>query len=88
MVGEDKNGTVRYKMNSHEQAPRPEKRGENNAGGQTTQEQPKAAQKPQNTAATSGTTCPSCGGPISKAEQDYSVKKYGRELCRSCQKNA
>ena len=32
--------------------------------------------------------CPVCGGPISDAERDYSLRKYGRELCRKCQRNA
>lgn len=88
LVVVDRNGTVRFTMNGRAQTPQPAQRAQNNTGGQTTQEQPKTAQKPQNNATTSGTTCPSCGGPISKAEQDYSLKKYGRELCRSCQKNA
>ena len=35
-----------------------------------------------------GTVCPVCGGPISDAERDYSLRKYGRELCRKCQRNA
>ena len=33
------------------------------------------------------TPCPLCGGPISEAEQKYSMGKYGREMCRACQKN-
>ncbi len=33
-----------------------------------------------------GAVCPICGKPITKAEQDYSVRKYGREACRTCQK--
>ena len=35
-----------------------------------------------------GAVCPVCGGPISDAERDYSLRKYGRELCRKCQRNA
>ncbi len=35
-----------------------------------------------------GAVCPACGGPISDAERDYSLRKYGRELCRKCQRNA
>lgn len=35
-----------------------------------------------------GVVCPVCGGPISDAERDYSLRKYGRELCRKCQRNA
>lgn len=30
--------------------------------------------------------CPECGGPISGAERGYSRNKYGREMCRACQK--
>ena len=33
-------------------------------------------------------TCADCGVKISDAEHDYSVKRYGRPLCRSCQKKA
>lgn len=34
------------------------------------------------------TACPVCGGPISEAERRYSMNKFGREMCRACQKNA
>ncbi len=50
------------------------------AGRQTAQQAPQGA--------SSGPVCSECGGPISSAEQQYSMKKYGRELCRSCQRKA
>ena len=31
-------------------------------------------------------TCADCGATITDAEHDFSVKKYGRPLCRACQK--
>jgi len=31
-------------------------------------------------------TCSDCGKPITEAEQKYSISKYGRGLCRACQK--
>jgi len=31
-------------------------------------------------------TCADCGKPITEAEQKYSISKYGRGLCRACQK--
>lgn len=33
-------------------------------------------------------TCADCGVRITDAEHDFSVKRYGRPLCRSCQKKA
>ena len=36
----------------------------------------------------SGPVCRACGKSITNAERDYSMGKYGRELCRSCQKKA
>lgn len=33
-------------------------------------------------------TCAGCGQVITPAEHDYSVKRYGKPLCRSCQKKA
>lgn len=33
-------------------------------------------------------TCKKCGKEISDAEHDYSVKKFGKPLCRSCQREA
>lgn len=32
------------------------------------------------------TPCPVCKGPMTEAERKYSMDKYGRELCRACQK--
>ncbi len=33
-------------------------------------------------------SCPVCGGAISEAEIGYSTKKYGKAMCRTCQKSA
>lgn len=33
-------------------------------------------------------TCVDCGVRITDAEHDYSAKRYGRPLCRACQKKA
>lgn len=33
-------------------------------------------------------TCVDCGAKINDAERDWSVRKYGRPLCRNCQKKA
>lgn len=30
--------------------------------------------------------CEECGSIVSEAERDFSMKKYGRQLCRACQK--
>ena len=88
----DRNGVVRFNMNGYAQAPRSGQNAPQNAaqsqGGQTTQAAAQNAPQAQNRAQTGGAVCPSCGGPISSAEQQYSLKKYGRELCRACQKNA
>ena len=32
-------------------------------------------------------SCSKCGAEITDAEHDYSVKRYGKPLCRACQKN-
>jgi len=90
----DRNGTVRFDMNKKVQgAPQPAQSGQTQAGKANTQGQASKAARGQQSAAEppappqeGGATCPICGGPISKAEQDYSVRKYGREACRSCQK--
>ena len=88
----DRNGVVRFNMNGYAQAPRSGQNAPQNAsqgqGGQTTRQAPQNAPQAQNNGQTAGAVCPSCGGPISSAEQQYSLKKYGRELCRACQKNA
>lgn len=77
----DRNGNVRFDMNAQKtttSAPVPSANTNAQAGRQTAQQAPQGA--------SSGPVCPECGGPISSAEQQYSMKKYGRELCRSCQK--
>jgi len=77
----DRNGNVRFDMNAHKtttNAPGPSANTNTQAGRQTTQQAPQGASSDQ--------VCPECGGPISSAEQQYSMKKYGREMCRSCQK--
>lgn len=92
LVITDRNGTVRFDMNNRVQGP-PQ------SGQQSAEGKPKARTQGQAKAATSGqqgapapatappaTKCPICGGSISKAEQDYSLRKYGREACRTCQK--
>lgn len=33
-------------------------------------------------------TCAGCTAKITEAEHNYSTRKYGRALCRACQKNA
>ena len=82
----DRNGTVRFTMNG--QAPRQPQSAPQGQGGQTTPPPTQNAPRAQNGGQTTGSVCPNCGGPISSAEQQYSMKKYGRELCRACQKNA
>ena len=62
--------------------------GQNAQGGQSTNQQQRTAPQPQNSAQTGGAACPVCGGPISEAERRYSMNKFGREMCRACQKNA
>lgn len=39
------------------------------------------------TAEASGLTCSACGKPITQAEAAYSESKFGKRLCRDCQKN-
>lgn len=79
----DRNGNVRFDMNAHKtttNAPGPSANTNTQAGRQTAQQAPQGASSDQ--------VCPECGGPISSAEQQYSMKKYGREMCRSCQRKA
>jgi hypothetical protein len=79
----DRNGNVRFDMNAKKtttNAPGPSANTNTQAGRQTAQQAPQGA--------SSDPVCPECGGPISSAEQQYSVKKYGREMCRSCQRKA
>lgn len=60
-----------------------------NTHGKDAQSAPKTA---TNFAQTDGSTslyipkCAACGAKITDAEHDYSVKKYKRPLCRTCQK--
>jgi hypothetical protein len=90
----DRNGAVRFDMNKKVQGPpQPAQGGQGQTSKANTQGQAGKAARGQQSAAEppappqeGGATCPICGGPISKAEQDYSVRKYGREACRSCQK--
>lgn len=89
----DRNGVVRFNMNGYAQTPRigqnaPQNASQGQGWTKTTRQAPQNAPQAQNNGQTAGAVCPSCGGPISSAEQQYSLKKYGRELCRVCQKNA
>jgi hypothetical protein len=103
----DRNGNVRYKMNSYTPPARPETPAPT---APPTYEAPQAATAPQErysepvgqrysgaaqsapmptaNGSAAASKCPVCGGPISAAEQNYSKKKFGREMCRACQKNA
>jgi len=79
----DRNGNVRFDMNAQKtptNAPGPSVNTKAQAGRQTTQQPPQGA--------SSSPLCPECGGPISSAEQQYSKKKYGHEMCRACQRKA
>lgn len=90
----DRTGTVRFDMNKKVQAPPQTAQGAQGAqkgaskantqgqAGKAAQGAPEPPAPPQE----GGGSCPICGGPISKAEQDYSNRKYGREACRTCQK--
>lgn len=87
----DRNGAVRFDMGKKVQGPpQTAQDAPQGAGKGNTQAEPKPARNSQQNAPApaqeDGAVCPICGGPISKAEQDYSVRKYGREACRSCQK--
>lgn len=50
---------------------------------QATQNQPQVGQEQP---AGGAGHCPECGGPISGSERGYSRNKFGREMCRACQK--
>lgn len=93
LVIADRNGNVRFDMNKRVQGPPQTAQGGQGATTQNAQGQGKQApQGPpgrasgHTTQAENGAVCPICGKPITKAEQDYSVRKYGREACRTCQK--
>lgn len=81
----DRNGAVRFDMNKKVQGPPQSAQGGQGQAGKAARGQQSAAEPPA-PPQEGGSTCPICGGPISKAEQDYSVRKYGREACRTCQK--
>lgn len=80
-------GGVQKKTNQSGQGSR-----QNAQSGRQAQTQSQTTQAPQGGQTTTipagGAVCPVCGGPISDAERDYSLRKYGRELCRKCQRNA
>lgn len=87
----DRSGAVRYDMNRRVQgppqtapdAPKPVSKARTPAKAEAATRATQDATAPgQNAAA----VCPICGGTITNAEQDYSVRKYGREACRTCQK--
>ena len=91
----DRNGAVRFDMNNRVQGPpQTAQNGQKSTGQGNTQGQTRTSSKgqqgapapAQSPAQDGGSACPICGGPITKAEQDYSRRKYGREACRTCQK--
>lgn len=87
----DRNGNVRFDMNSRVQGPpQTAQNAQKGAGKGNTQATAAPAavgqQRAPATAQDSESACPICGGKITKAEQDYSLRKYGREACRTCQK--
>lgn len=53
-----------------------------------TKEQKKAPETPAKAANSFLPKCADCGAEIPDNVHDYSVRKYGRPLCRNCQKNA
>lgn len=87
----DKSGSVRYSMNKQGFAAKASQstyNGQNANSSQGTYKGQQSASQQQNSYQAGGRTCPSCGGAISDAERRYSLNRFGRELCRSCQKNA
>jgi len=85
----DRSGTVRFNMTGKSEGPPKSTTGARNGSGNTnTQATSQTAHTAKQGASSGGAVCPECGGPISEAEQGYSMKKFGRELCRSCQKKA
>lgn len=57
----------------------------------TRQQQTKPTNNPpprQSNMAPSELKCRQCGKPITQAEASYSMNKYGKHLCRDCQKGA
>ena len=60
-----------------------------NTHGKDGQDAPKQAPRSTQTNSADGgyvPKCAACGAKITDAEHDYSVKKYKRPLCRTCQK--
>lgn len=92
LVIHDRTGAVRYDMNKRVQGPQHTPQGgQETAGKPRTQGAARGRQSaqtppPDQGAAQGGAKCPICGGNITKAEQDYSLRKFGREACRTCQK--
>jgi len=80
----DKNNNVRYSTNGGVKSPPQTQKSSTGSQGRG---QANTNSTGQNNGS-GGDVCPGCGGSISDAEKGYSMKKYGRELCRGCQKNA
>lgn len=60
-------------------------RSENNTNTVSANNAPQAG---ANQASKQTNTCPVCGGPITEAESNYSKSKFGKEMCRKCQRSA
>lgn len=95
LVIADRNGNVRFDMNRRVAGPSQAAQGGQGAPAQgNTQGQPRTAPRGRQSAPAgasppqgdTGAACPICGKPITKAEQEYSLRRYGREACRTCQK--
>ena len=91
----DRTGAVRFDMKRKvEGPPRAPQNAAQGGGRSQAQGRPPAAPRgqqsgqgrPSGAPQDSGAKCPICGGPITKAEQDYSLRRYGREACRNCQR--
>lgn len=86
----DRTGTVRFDM-KHKATKPPQTTQSGRTTGGNTQTRPRTGQAPQGGQSApqgqTGDLCPICGGPITPAEREYSLRKYGREACRACQKN-
>lgn len=81
----DQSGAVRYDMNRKFQKPLNPKPSASVSGGQVREPIP-AAGTQQAVPPAGRMSCPACGGEITQAEWDYSARKYGQALCRSCQR--
>jgi len=86
----DKNGNVRFSTNGTAKAPtgRTGRAGASKSAGNTNKPPEENTPASGQQEAPGAMICPSCGGPISQAEKEYSMKKYGQELCRACQRKA